>query len=310
MAMTDPSNADPALAVGASGVVLSPDVDLGYETFGQGGAATPLVVVNGGPGLSHAYMMMNDLWARVGRARLVVLYDQRGTGASKRLRPGAPQDLEAQVADLETLRTGLGLDKVALLGDSYGGMLAMAYAARHPQHVSALVLSNAGPPSWKDLIHLFPEVFPDIKMDIEAKLAEVGPSTAAGKRLKMHDHFRMLFHSPVKRDAFMARMGDLGHEPAIQDAVMAEIADIDLNPMLGGFAFPTLILIGRYDMNVAPLTSWRTAQQIPGAKVVFFEQSGHLPSFEEPELYFAELDAFLKAKDATRREAADGADAS
>ena len=310
MTMTDSSIADPALAVRGSGVIASPDVDLAYETLGEGGAATPLVVVNGGPGLSHAYMMMNDLWAGVGRGRLVVLYDQRGTGASKRVRSGAPQDLEAQVADLETLRIGLGLDKIALLGDSYGGMLAMAYAAKHPRNVSALVLSNSGPPSWKDMVHLFPEVFPDIKMDVEAKLAEVGPSTEAGKRLKMHDHFRMLFHSPMKRDAFMARMGDLGHEPAIQDAVMAEIADIDLNPALGGFAFPTLVLIGRYDMNVAPLTSWRTAQQIRGAKVVFFEQSGHLPAFEEPELYLAELEAFLQANDADRLETAGGAQAS
>jgi proline iminopeptidase len=50
---------------------------------------------------------------------------------------------------------------------------------------------------------------------------------------------------------------------------------------------------GRYDMNVAPLTAWQLMQAIPGAKVVFFEHSGHLPSYEEPDRYVAVLEAFL-----------------
>ena len=57
----------------------------------------------------------------------------------------------------------------------------------------------------------------------------------------------------------------------------------DLTSKLAGFKFPTLVITVRYDMNVAPLTAWRLAHAIPGAKVVFFEQSGHLPAYEEPE---------------------------
>jgi proline iminopeptidase len=80
----------------ATGVAHTEQVDLGYETFGAKGAALPIIAINGGPGLSHAYMMQNDLWERVGRNRFVVLYDQRGTGASKRMQSGAVQTMDAR----------------------------------------------------------------------------------------------------------------------------------------------------------------------------------------------------------------------
>ncbi|MCU1220580.1 MAG: alpha/beta hydrolase, partial [Candidatus Angelobacter sp.] len=69
----------------ATGIAHTDQVDLAYETFGAKGTALPIIAINGGPGLSHAYMMQNDLWARIGKNRLVVLYDQRGTGGSKRI---------------------------------------------------------------------------------------------------------------------------------------------------------------------------------------------------------------------------------
>src|SRR5438445_11410222 len=90
----------------ATGVAHTEQVDLAYETFGTKGTALPIIAINGGPGLSHAYMMQNDVWARVGRNRLVVLYDQRGTGGSKRMQNGASQSaisqtMDSQVADLD-----------------------------------------------------------------------------------------------------------------------------------------------------------------------------------------------------------------
>jgi proline iminopeptidase len=56
------------------------------------------------------------------------------------------------------------------------------------------------------------------------------------------------------------------------------------------------VINGRYDMNVAPLTAWRLAHAIPGAKVVFFEQSGHLPAYEEPDKYIELLENFLNGQ--------------
>jgi proline iminopeptidase len=284
----------------ATGVAHTEQVDIAYETYGPAGngaagTALPIIAVNGGPGLSHAYMVQNDLWQRVGKNRLVVLYDQRGTGASKRVQAGASQSMDAQVADLDAVRQALGLNKFALLGDSYGGLVVMAYAAAHPEHVAKLILSDSPGPSWKSIVHLLPETFPDVEEQNTQEEQKLGPETEAAARASLRNHFRMIFYSPEKRDAYMSKMGDVGYEPAIGEAVAKATADLDLTSKLAGFQFPTLVINGRYDMNVAPLTAWRLAHAIPGAKVVFFEQSGHLPSYEEPDKYIEVLENFLNA---------------
>jgi proline iminopeptidase len=275
------------------GSVHTPEVELGYETLGSPGAEIPLIAVNGGPGLSHTYMMQNDLWQRAAAHRLVVLYDQRGTGASKQVQPNAPQTMDAQVADLDAIRNALSLDRIAVLGDSYGGMIAMAYAAAHPEHVSRLILSDSAAPSWKTMVHLLPQVFPDREErgDAEAKKLAANPEGAAQAGLV--NHMRMMFYSTEMRDAYVAHMGDLGFVPAVGRAVQQATENLDLTAALAGFHFPTLVMTGRYDMNVAPLTAWRMAHAIPGAQIVFFEKSGHLPAYEEPEKYLKVLEAFL-----------------
>jgi proline iminopeptidase len=274
----------------------SEQVDIAYQTLGSRGTALPIIAVNGGPGLTHAYMVQNDLWDRVARNRMVVFYDQRGTGSSKRPQASAAlsQTMDAQVADLEAVRKALGLDKFALLGDSYGGLVVMAYGAAYPQHVARLILSDSPGPSWKSIVHLLPETFPDIHEEDEKEMKKLGPDTEAAARASLRNHFRMIFYSPEKRDAYMSRMGNLGFEPAVAEAVSKATENLDLTSKLGGFNFPTLVINGRYDMNVAPLTAWRLKQAIPGAKVVFFEHSGHLPSYEEPEKYLQVLEDFLK----------------
>ncbi|HEV7357493.1 MAG TPA: alpha/beta hydrolase [Steroidobacteraceae bacterium] len=283
-----------AQAIHRAGSVHTPEVDLGYETFGAPGAEMPIIAVNGGPGLSHAYMMQNDLWQRVAAHRLVVLYDQRGTGASKHLLPNAPQTMEAQVADLDAVRKALVLDQVAILGDSYGGMIAMAYAAAHPEHVARLILSDSAAPSWKGLVHLLPQVFPDREDQGKAEAKKLAADPDAAARAGLVNHMRQMFYSTEMRDAYLAHMGDLGFEPAVGGAVQKATENLDLTPKLAGFKFPTLVITGRYDMNVAPLTAWRMAHAIPGAQLVFFEMSGHLPAYEEPEKYHKVLEDFLK----------------
>jgi proline iminopeptidase len=280
----------------AKGVAHTDQVDIAYETLGTQGKALPVIAVNGGPGLSHSYMVQNDLWERIARNRMVVFYDQRGIGASKRMQPGASQNMDAQVADLEAVRQSLGLAEFALLGDSYGGMVAMAYAAAHPEHVAKLILSDSPGPSWKSIARVLPEVFPDVEEQNEKDAQSLGSGTEAAARAGLRNHFRMLFYSPEKRDAYMSRMGDLGQEPAVGAAVHQATLDLDLTAKLAGFKFPTLVINGRFDMNVAPLTAWHLAHAIPGAKVVFFEHSGHLPSYEEPERYVTVLEDFLNER--------------
>jgi proline iminopeptidase len=279
-------------------VAHTEEVDLSYETFGTLGTALPVIAINGGPGLTHAYMVQNDVWQRIARKRRVVFYDQRGTGASKGVRggalpPGISQSMDAQVADLEAVRKTLGLAKVALVGDSYGGLVAMAYAVSYPEHVAKLVLSDSPGPSWKSIVHVLPDVFPDIEEQGAQEEQKLGPASDAAARAGLRNHFRMIFYSPEKRDAYMSHMGDLGFEPAVSEAVAKATADLDLTAKLAGFHSPALVINGRFDMNVAPLTAWRLAHAIPGAKIVFFEHSGHLPSYEEPERYVAVLEGFL-----------------
>jgi len=277
-------------------VVKTAQVDLSYETFGTAGTGLPIIAVNGGPGLSHAYMVMNDIWERIARHRLVVLYDQRGTGGSKRVSAGAPQTMAAQVADLEAIRAALGVEKVAVLGDSYGGLIAAAYAAAHPEHVAKLILSDSPGASWTGMVHLLPEVFPDIEEQDAAEEKRLGEDTDAAARAGLRNHFKMIFYSPEMRDEYMAKMGDLGYEPKVGEAVEKGTEGLDLSGKLKDFNFPTLVLSGRYDMNVAPITAWKLARAIPGAKVVFFEKSGHLPAYEEEQRYQTVLEGFLDGR--------------
>ena len=280
------------------GIAHSDQVDIAYETLGmpKPGSALPVIAVNGGPGLSHAYMVQNDLWDRIAQKRLVVFYDQRGIGGSKNMKAGASQSMDAQVADLDAVRSALALDKVAVLGDSYGCMVALAYAAAHPEHVARLVLSDPPGASWKSLVHLLPQVFPDIEQEDAQEQEKLGKDSDAAARASLRNHFRMIFYSPAKRDAYMSHMGDLGFEPAVGAAVAKATQDLDLTPKLAGFHFPVLVINGRFDLNTAPLTAWNLAHAIPGAKIVFFEESGHLPSYEEPEKYLSVLENFLNGR--------------
>ena len=204
--------------------------------------------------------------------------------------------MDAQVADLEAVRAQFGIEKVALVGDSYGGFLVMAYAAAHPEHVAKLVLSDSPPPSFKTMVHLLPQTFPDIEEEDAVAGKKLGEDSEAAARLGLRNHFRMIFYSPEKRDAYMAKMGDLGFEPAVGRSVGQSAEALDLTQAVAGFQFPVLVITGRWDMNVAPVNAWMMAHAIPGAKIVFFEESGHLPAYEEPEKYRRVLEEFLDAR--------------
>jgi proline iminopeptidase len=269
-----------AKSMAATGVVHTAEVDLGYEVLGSG--IQPIIVANGGPGLSHIYMMQNDVWERLAKGRKIVFYDQRGTGKSTRVSEGAPQTMEAQVDDLEAIRAHFGFAKFTLVGDSYGGLLAMAYAAAHPEHIEKLVLSDSAAPALKDTVHVLQQVFPDVM-----------EKRSTDPKQQLIEHFRMLFYSEEKRDAYLAKATDLGQAPGVGAAVNKAIRNLDLTPELPKFAFPTLVITGRYDMNVAPVTAWKIYKAIPGAKFVVFAKSGHLPSYEEPEKYVEVINEFL-----------------
>jgi proline iminopeptidase len=276
----------------STGTIATLEVDLAYETYGAAGNATPVIVANGGPGLSHIYMLQNDVWTRLSRHRQIVFYDQRGTGKSKHVKPNASWGMDAQVADMEAVRAKFGFQKFDLVGDSYGGLLAMAYAAAHPEHIEKLILSDSAAPAWKDIVRVLPEVFPDVLEQIAAReKTSAGSPDAADQRIR--DHFLMLFYSEANRDAYLAGVKDLGSVPQVSAAVQKATKTLDLTPELPKFKFPTMVITGRFDMNVTPITAWNIYKAIPGAKFVVFEKSGHLPSYEEPDKYVQVVETFL-----------------
>lgn len=276
----------------STGMIATPEVDLAYETYGTPGPATPVIVANGGPGLSHVYMLQNDVWTRLSHNRQIVFYDQRGTGKSKNVKPDASWGMDAQVADMEAVRAKFGFQKFNLVGDSYGGLLAMAYAAAHPEHIQKLILSDSAAPAWKDIVRVLPDVFPDVLEQIAAReKSNASNPDPADQRIR--DHFLMLFYSEANRDTYLAGVKDLESVPQVSAAVQKATKTLDLTPELPKFKFPTMVITGRFDMNVTPVTAWNIYKAIPGAKFVVFEKSGHLPSYEEPDKYVQVVEAFL-----------------
>ncbi|GAC1654035.1 MAG: proline iminopeptidase-family hydrolase [Acidobacteriaceae bacterium] len=278
----------------STGMVHTAEVDLAYEVLGSGNALPPIVAVNGGPGLTHAYMVQNDVWKRMAAGRRVVFYDQRGNGKSTRLQANAPQTMEAQVADLEAVRVALHADKIDLVGDSFGGFVVLAYTLAHPDHVRRLVVSD-GLPGWKAIVHPMQDIFPDLEAQTAEELKAMPKGTKADE-FGFRAHIRKCFYSPELAEKYLDRYTNLGFNSAVSEQVGAATQDLDLSAQLPKIPVPTLILTGRFDVNVAPLTAWRMTKTIPGAQLHIFEHSGHLPSYEEPEAYLQQLSSFLSQK--------------
>jgi len=105
----------------------------------------------------------------------------------------------------------------------------------------------------------------------------------------------MLFVSAARRDEFLAHADSYHYARSVNAALNADLARYDMWPVLPTFRMPVLVLTGRYDINVAPSTAWKIHRAIPGSRWEVFEQSGHLPYFEEPEKFERVVGGFLGA---------------
>ena len=148
----------PSVAGAQEGAFDSAGLQLYYTSAGTG---TPIVLLSGGPGLNVDYVLPIAQFLPAGYRSIA--FEQRGTGRS-RPQPFDPATLTINtvVQDLEALRVRLQQDRLSLLGHSWGGMLAMAYAAAHPDHVDRLILVDSGGPTLE-----FTQWFGD---NIEARL--------------------------------------------------------------------------------------------------------------------------------------------
>ncbi len=171
----------------------------------------------------------------------------------------------------------------------------MAYAARHPERIAHLVIVDSAAPKWSDTVFLFKDVFPEgVARQGPLDFADALGDTAAGKE-SLREYLQMLFVSAAKRDEFLSHSSDYRYARDVNEKLNADLARYDMWPALAGFRMPTLVITGRWDMNVSAGTAWRIHQAIPGSRWEVFEQSGHLPYFEEPEKFARVLEGFLGA---------------
>jgi proline iminopeptidase len=268
------------------------------------GAGPPLVVVHGGPDFDHEYLLpeFDDL---VGDRR-VVLYDQRGRGRS--FQGEGPDDvtLGSEMADLDAVRAWTGMPVVALLGHSFGGLLAMEYAIRFPDRVSHLVLLNTAPASYAGAGLLRAELAARTSPERAARMAEISADPAyqrgdvAPEAERYRLHFGRTVRDPAVLDDVVGRLrraftpASIVAARAIEDRLYAETWDrpgYDLLPALRRLATPTLVVHGEHDF--VPLAiSREIAKAIPRSRLAILRTS-HFSYVEQPAEVGALVERFL-----------------
>jgi proline iminopeptidase len=273
----------------------TPGVTIYYEVRGQG-TGTPLIIANGGPGFDHAYLHCSDAWDRLAAGRKVVFYDQRGNGRSGDLKEGESCTLLDEIADLDALRQKIGAEKFDLLGHSWGGYLAMSYAARHPERIERLIIADSAAPKIQDTAFLFNKIFPETtsRQDAMAFAEALGDPEAVAASL--HEYMTMIYFNPEVRDREVARSAAFVYKQKVNRMLWTEAQNYDLNPELGKYKFPTLVITGRYDFNVAPSVAYGIHRAVPNSEFAVFEKSGHLPFCEEPDAFVTRVDSFLRGR--------------
>jgi proline iminopeptidase len=258
------------------------------------GRGRPVIVLHGGPDFDHSYLLP-DL-DQFGDEFRLIYYDQRGRGRSAdNVRP-EDVTLASDLDDLDKVRQHFGLDAPVLLGHSWGAVLALEYALRHPTRVSHLVLMNPAPVSAAD-VTLFRKAYleklgPD--MDRQREIAAGAGYKAADPEAvsaRYRIHFKPALTRPGDYERLMAamraafiRQGSEGilKARAIEDQLMRDTwqaVGYDLLPKLRSLRIPTLVIAGEDDFIPAAVAE-HIAQAVPGAKLVTVKGCGHFAYME------------------------------
>jgi proline iminopeptidase len=268
------------------------------------GDGPPIVVLHGGPDFDHTYLLP-ELDGLAESFRLVY-YDQRGRGRSANgVRP-EDVSLRSEIDDVDGVRSHFGLESVAVLGHSWGGVLAMEYAIRHPDRVSQLILLDTAPASagdWGALRESFARRRPAADVEEMAALAATDAyrrgdlqAEAAYNRV----HFRMTLQQPDLLEALVARLRSNFTADSVLLARTIEhrlhdetfrSAGWDLFPALRELDVPTLVLHGEHDFIPVELAA-RIADAVPGARITVLPGCGHFTYLEAPEAVFEEVTRF------------------
>lgn len=272
-----------------------------WETCGNP-AGKPAVALHGGPGSG-----CGPFWRRVfdPEAYRIVLFDQRGCGRSTPHASEPSVDLSVNttprlVADIESLRRRLGIDRWLVLGGSWGTTLALAYAREHAERVSEMVLFSVGtttPPEVEWLTRHAGRFFPEAWRRFR-DAAQLEP----GERIVDAYARRLADDDPAVReaaatawcaweDAHVALGEDHRPDSRYQDPRFrmafarlvthyfrhaAWLKDGELLQAARGFgAIPAVLIHGRLDLSSPPDTAWALSQAWPGSRLILIEGAGH-----------------------------------
>ena len=268
-----------------------------YRTVGEGGGL-PLVLLHGGPGGTSRGM---GLLEPLADERRLVFYDQLGSERSSQPSDPSLWTIELFLAELANLRDALGLDRIHLLGHSWGGMLALEYALTQPEGLESVVLSStlSSAALWREeSLRLRAELPPEIRQVLDRHEAAGNtddPEYEEAMRAFLHRHLCRLDPWPplleevlraTNREVYNAMWGPSEAYPT------GVLASWDVTPRLGEIEAPALVLCGRYD-EATPRQAETIAAALSHAELVVFEESAHTALLEETDRYLATVRGFL-----------------
>jgi proline iminopeptidase len=265
-------------------------VSLFERRVGSGPAS---VILHGGPGAHHDYLL--PAFDALAQRRQLIYYDQRGGGRSSVSRD-IPVGWREQVADLEDLRSQWDLERLSLVGYSWGGLLSLLYATEFPARVSRLALVSPAP-AWREARQEFERRFQERNLAPqlqhqraalrESGLRERAPSEYAQRTFE-------LSVAPYFFDPSRAReLTPFRVTGRTQQEVWSSLGDYDLRPRLPALKVPALVLQGEDDP--IPLSSSSTLANLLGAEFVPLPRCGHVPYIEAFEEFSRLLNGFLPA---------------
>ncbi len=290
--------------------------DLYYREIGRG---QPMIVVHGGPDFDHQYLLPD--MDRLSDSYRLIYYDQRGRGASARRVKPEDVTMESELKDLEGVRKHFQLDSVAVLGHSFGAVLAMEYAIRHQDRVSSLILMNPAPASHADYVLLREERSRRWASDVE-QLRAMSSTTGyqEGDPDAVAAYYRVHFMAALYRPEDLERVVETLRASFTREGILkarkieARLVaetwlrdDYDLLPQLGGLEIPTLVISGDHEF-IPEACVEHIAGAIPKARSIRLKECGHFSYLECPERVRKVLDEFFRGGSSLKEKAGDGAE--
>jgi len=274
------------------------------------GRGPPIIVLHGGPDFDHGYLLP-DL-DRLADAFRLIYYDQRGRGRSADRVLADEVTLASDLDDLDKVRQYFHLESAVLLGHSWGAVLALEYALRHPERVSHMILMNPAPASAADLAFFRKAYVQELGADMDRQREIVagaayqqGDPEAVAARYRIH--FQHAFARREDYERLMATMkagfisqGSAGivKARAVEDRLMRDTWDVtgyDLLPKLRNLSIPSLVIVGDRDFIPVEIAT-HIAKAIPNARLVTLKDCGHFAYLESPGEVRKALDEFFQGK--------------